>query len=201
MKKQLTRKHILTGFDWILFAIVFIIALSIIARITPNAEEGEICPTNEIKTTARETEARRPETATATKNEPTEPTTTPTAFFPLTEEQRDLVEQVVSAEARGEPYEGQVAVAQCLLIACWRDKLTPEEALVKYKYTTARVEPTESVKAAVSAVFDRGEGVTTEPILYFYNPALVTSEFHESQIFVMEIANHKFFKEAQQNAE
>ena len=51
------------------------------------------------------------------------------------------------------------------------------------------------VKDAVAAVFDRGETVVDEPILYFYNPALVTSDFHESQIFVIEEGGHRFFAE------
>lgn len=118
------------------------------------------------------------------------------AFYSLTDEQRTLIEQVVSAESRGEPYEGQVAVAQCILNACQKDDITPERAVSKYKYTSARVEPTASVKEAVAAVFDRGEGVTDEPILYFYAYKRVTSEFHESQDFVIEIKNHRFFKEA-----
>ena len=120
----------------------------------------------------------------------------PIAFFELTPEQRTLIEQVVSAESRGEPYAGQLAVAQCILNACMIDGITPEQAIEKYKYTTARAEPTDSVKEAVAAVFDRGEYITEEPLLYFYNPALVDSEFHESQDFVIEINNHRFFKEA-----
>ena len=44
-------------------------------------------------------------------------------------------------------------------------------------------------------MFDRGETVVDEPILYFYNPALVTSAFHESQIFVIEEGGHRFFAE------
>lgn len=118
-------------------------------------------------------------------------------FYALTSEQRTLIEQVVSAESRGEPYDGQAAVAQCILNACLKDDITPEQAIKKYKYTRARVEPTESVQKAVSAVFDRGDCITDEPIIYFYNPNMVTSEFHESQVFVMEIANHKFFKETE----
>lgn len=122
--------------------------------------------------------------------------TEPPVFYELTTEQRTMIEQVVSAESRGEPYEGQVAVAQCILNACLKDDIAPEQAIVQYKYTSNRAEPTESVKEAVAAVFDRGEGVTGEPILYFYAPDLVTSEFHESQDFVIEIGCHRFFKEA-----
>ena len=64
-----------------------------------------------------------------------------------------------------------------------------------YSYTKSRPDPTQCVKDAVAAVFDRGETVVDEPILYFYNPALVTSDFHESQIFVIEEGGHRFFAE------
>lgn len=130
-------------------------------------------------------------------NEATETSQEPAAFFVLTSEQRTMIEQVVSAESRGEPHDGQVAVAQCILNACLKDDIAPEQVIKQYKYTGARAEPTESVKEAVAAVFDRGEGVTEEPILYFYNPAIVKSDWHESQGFVIEIANHRFFKEAE----
>lgn len=124
-----------------------------------------------------------------------ETTTAPAAFYELTSEERTLIEKVVSAESRGEPYEGQVAVAQCILNGCLKEGLRPAEVLKKYHYTKARVTPTDSVRKAVAAVFDRGEGVTDEPIIYFYNPHICVSEFHESQIFVIEIQNHRFFKE------
>lgn len=149
-------------------------------------------------TTGTETraETKAPE-ASKPIEEPTKAPTEPAVFFKLTAEERTLIEQVVSAESRGEPYDGQVAVAQCILNACLKDGIRPEAVLKKYHYTKARVEPTSSVCAAVAAVFDRGEGVTEEPILYFYNPHLCNSEFHESQIFVIEIQNHRFFKEAE----
>ena len=121
--------------------------------------------------------------------------TEPHVFFALTPAERTLIEQVVSAESRGEPYDGQVAVSQCILNACLKNNITPERAIEKYKYTSNRAEPTDSVKEAVAAVFDRGEGVTSEPILYFYAPKMAKSDFHESQEFVVEIANHRFFKE------
>ena len=137
--------------------------------------------------------AKAPKTA---KFEPTEAKQEPTAYFKLTNEQRALVEQVVSAECRGEPYDGQVAVAQCILNACLKDDIAPEQAIEDYQYTDNRAEPTESVKKAVSAVFDKGEGITEDPIIYFYNPTTAENgEFHESQSFVLKIANHKFFKE------
>ena len=113
--------------------------------------------------------------------------------YSLTEAERDLVERVVMAESGGESYKGQMLVAQCILNACEIDGIRPAEVIRKYVYAKARPEPSESVKQAVSAVFDEGEQVTDEPIVYFYAPALVKSEFHESQIFCLREGGHKFF--------
>jgi spore germination cell wall hydrolase CwlJ-like protein len=115
--------------------------------------------------------------------------------YNLTETERDLVERVVMAESGGESYKGQMLVAQCILNACEIDGIRPAEVIRKYVYAKARPEPSDSVKRAVSAVFDKGEQVTDEPIVYFYAPALVRSEFHESQRFVLAEGNHKFFAE------
>ena len=123
--------------------------------------------------------------------EPTEPA----VRYPLTDAERDVVERVVMAEAGGESFEGQVLVAQCILNAAEKRGVDPSEAVVLYSYTKSRPDPTQRVKDAVAAVFDRGETVVDEPILYFYNPALVTSDFHESQIFVIEEGGHRFFAE------
>ncbi len=115
------------------------------------------------------------------------------ARYSLTPQERDLVERVVMAEAGGESYKGQMLVCQCILNACEIDGIRPAKVIKKYVYAKARPEPSDSVKRAVSAVFDKGDTVTDEPILYFYAPALVRSEFHESQIFAIEEGGHKFF--------
>lgn len=136
-----------------------------------------------------------PETSHSASGEATE-TPEPIPFFYITDEERTLIEEVVAAESRGEPHDGQVAVAECILNACLKDDIRPAEAIERYKYTKARATPTYSVQLAVAEVFDEGKLITDEPILYFYNPAYGTSEFHESQTFVLEIENHRFFKEA-----
>lgn len=174
-----------------LFALLLIAVITIpIACMSTDVTGGGTGADETTAGTETSAETQSPETT-----EQTEGPTEPTVFFELTAEERTLIEQVVSAESRGEPYDGQVAVAQCILNACLKDNLRPEAVLKKYHYTNARVEPTSSVLRAVAAVFDRGEGVTDEPIIYFYNPNLCESEFHESQIFVIEIQNHRFFKE------
>ena len=113
--------------------------------------------------------------------------------YPLTRGERDLVERVVMAESGGESYKGQMLVAQCILNACEIDGIRPAKVVKKYVYAKGRPKPTDSVVRAVSAVFDKGEQVTSEPIVYFYAPAVVRSEFHESQRFSVEEGGHRFF--------
>ena len=120
--------------------------------------------------------------------------TDPESYFHLTDEERYIVECVVMGEAQGEPYEGQVLVAQCILNACLRDGIQPSQVRKNYKYAGWKENPSDSVKKAVSAVFDDGFKVTAEEVLYFYAPKYCTSSWHESQTFVTEVGNHRFFK-------
>lgn len=114
----------------------------------------------------------------------------------ITDEERCELAAVVTAEAVGEPFAGKVAVAQCILQACEDDGIRPDEALKKYEYSARRPDPTDEALEAVAAVFDFGYVVTGEPIKYFYAPAICQSDWHESQVYVLTINNHKFFKEA-----
>jgi hypothetical protein len=125
-----------------------------------------------------------------------EPTAEPElpARYILTPEERAEIEMTVMAEAGGECWEGQLAVAQCILNAAELEGIRPTEVLTEYKYTSRRIEPSESVREAVSAVFDRGEVITSEPITLFYAPAIVYSKWHEAQEFVIELGGHRFFR-------
>lgn len=128
----------------------------------------------------------------------------PQYFYPLSDYERWLVESIVAGESGIEPYWGKVAVASCILNACLLEDKRPEEIQTMYSY--AGWEPIEEfesecmeaygntdladeVREAVSQVFDKGEVLSNE-ILWFCSGY---SEWHESQRFVIEISNHKFF--------
>lgn len=121
--------------------------------------------------------------------------TKPEPFFCLSDEERYITECVVMGEAGAEPYEGQVLVAQCILNGCLKEDVQPSELRKMYKYSGFKKNATESVKKAVRAVFDDGFKITDEPILYFYAHKLCKSKWHESQCFVLELDNQRFFKE------
>ena len=142
-----------------------------------------------------------PQTPTDTPQEPEpqqEPEIEPTAaFFDLTDGQRDLVERTVAAEARGEPLEGQVAVAQTIYQRCILYNQTIEEVLIPGQYAAPYDEEvSDTTKEAVSLVFDQGVMEVSEPIMAFYNPSKGWSRWHEEDlVYVTTIGGHKFYKE------
>lgn len=170
-------------------AVLLLGGISVAIFTTPAGSKQEtdiLPPTSTVGAYIPDTPAPATETV-----EPTEPA----VRYPLTDAERDVVERVVMAEAGGESFEGQMLVAQCILNAAEKTGTEPSEAVETYQYTKTRPEPTQSVRDAVSAVFDVGETVTDELVMFFYNPARVTSAWHESQIFVTEVGGHRFFTE------
>lgn len=128
-------------------------------------------------------------------------------YYSITDDDRYVIEHIVAGEAGHEPLLGKMAVAQCILNAMEQDGLTVSGVRETYQYSGRMKEnfPTNypedwaEVQQAVWCVFDNGEKVTEENILWFYSPANMnggrggTSSFHESQKFVIEIGGHRFF--------
>ena len=123
--------------------------------------------------------------------------------FELSDYERWVVCCMVAGESAGESYEGQWAVAQCIYQACINDGLQPSEVKIQYQYSgwneTLEFDDPElwaQIEEIVSQVFDYGEMYVEDEILWFYAPRWMkngVSEWHESQRFVVEIGEHKFF--------
>lgn len=120
-------------------------------------------------------------------------------FYVLTEDEYNTVCYMVAGEAGNQPFEGKVAVATCILNACLLENKIPSEIRLEYQYsgwnTTLQYESEEQwaeVQEAVYYVFYEGNRID-ESILYFYNPNIAYSSWHESQNFVMKIGSHLFF--------
>lgn len=124
------------------------------------------------------------------------PTADKPVRYVLTSEERDYIERVIMSESGNtEPFEGQKLIAQCILNACEMEGARPFEAMRRYGYSIINPEePNESVRAAISAVFDNGEVITNEPVLYYYNPDLTAERWHETQEYVCTVGRHRFFK-------
>ena len=161
-----------------------------VPELTLTEPQEEITPPTEVATIA--TEPPTEPIPTETKQ-----TNTQQPRYALTAEERAIVEAVVSAEARGEDFDGQCLVAQCILNTAEAKGIRPDEVVLsKGQYAAPCYEYSYMVSEAISAVFDEGYEVTSEPIRYFYAPQYCTSEWHEeSLVFVMEHGGHRFFKE------
>lgn len=111
----------------------------------------------------------------------------------------DYICRVVAAESRGEPFEGQVAVARCIWNTAISRGISPEEVVEmpnRYADPVASSLVTESVREACMYAFLGMKLPTEEPIEYFYSTANgFVSNWHENALeHVITIGNHKFFK-------
>lgn len=119
--------------------------------------------------------------------------------FSLSGEERYIVEQVVMSECGNEPYEGIVAVAQCIYNTAVNKGMSPADVVqVPGQYASmSSNEANDNVKKAVSQVFDSEEFYVEEPIMFFYAPKYSAGTWHESSPnleYVCTIGGHKFFK-------
>ncbi|MGQ9778678.1 MAG: LysM peptidoglycan-binding domain-containing protein [Bacillota bacterium] len=126
------------------------------------------------------------------------------SIFYLSPEEEDLLARLVSAEAAGEPYAGQVAVAASVLNRLRDPKYPKTLTEIIYQYTDGAYqyspvmdgrinEPaTETAKAAVRDAlngWDPSCGATG-----FYNPAKTANPWVQAQPVTAVIGNHVFFK-------
>ena len=121
-------------------------------------------------------------------------------FFNLTEADRKTIQYIVAGEAKGEPMEGKMAVAQCILHGMVKSDWSAERVRIEYQYSgwddeleNVNPEAWAEVVEAVSRVFDDGELISDKPILYFYAPNVVSSSWHESLNHAVTIGGHRFF--------
>ena len=109
----------------------------------------------------------------------------------------DYICRVVAAESRGEPYEGQVAVARCIWNTAIHKGITMEQVVNmpnRYANPVSIDLVTDELRDACRDAFLGINLPTEEPIEYFYSGDW--SQWHESALeYVMTIGGHKFFKE------
>ena len=102
-----------------------------------------------------------------------------TAIYALSDEERDLVERVVAAEARGESIECQMAVAQTIKDRCLtRGQTVTEVCTAPYQFATPyQGEVSEKVQGAVRFTFDNGDSVLEYPTTHFYAWKLIDEPY------------------------
>ncbi len=123
---------------------------------------------------------------------------------PITQADKDLMARLVSAEAKGEPYAGKVAVATVILNRVDSVEfpntvkgVVYENVSGHYAFTPVQngainqAADANSKKAVEEALEFRGKGNGS---LYFYNPETSTSRWINSRETTVMIGNHKFAK-------
>ena len=116
-------------------------------------------------------------------------------YFPLTNEERDLVERVVAAEARGESIECQMAVAQTILDrVVSREKSITKVCTAPYQFADPyQGDISEKTQDAVFLVFDNGAKVF-DKVTHFYASHLIDPPYWtESKEFKGEINGVSFY--------
>jgi N-acetylmuramoyl-L-alanine amidase len=120
----------------------------------------------------------------------------------ITSEEKELLARLVTAEAKGEPYEGKVEVATVVLNRVEHEQYP--DTIKEVIYEKRQFQPVDNgtinkpaIKEAEKAVNEaialerEGEGNDS---LNFYNPDVVDSNWHESKTVTAEIGNHVFTK-------
>ncbi len=116
---------------------------------------------------------------------------------------REMLERIVMAESGGEPYLGQIAVANVVLNRVKSNRYPSTlEGVIFQKSQFSPVkngvirgrEPNESVKKAVSEAL-AGRMIVAEDTLYFVNPVLATDQtIPRTKTPVKVIGSHTFYK-------
>jgi len=117
--------------------------------------------------------------------------------YNLSDSERDLVERVVAAEARGESFKGQMAVAQVIRDRCLERGQSPAEVCSAPNQFAAPYmgEISSTTEAAVGFVFEGGHNVLTYPVTHFYAHELIDApDWAKEDEFVAEIGAHKFYR-------
>ena len=111
-----------------------------------------------------------------------------------TEAEREMIERVVMAESMGEPFEGQVAVAQTIFDRAVLWNKTPVEVVSQESQYADMYsgEISDSVKQAVSAVFDHGYRAFEEPVTHFHAD-YVNPYWAEVKTSRGTIGSHRFY--------
>ena len=118
----------------------------------------------------------------------------------ISNEEKDLLERLVEAEAKGESYEGKVAVATVVLnrveSSQFPDSITK---VINQKNAFSPVQNGEINKPASSEAKQAVEEALTRKdrlldSIYFYNPEIATDDWIRTRDVVKTIGNHVFAK-------
>jgi len=116
----------------------------------------------------------------------------PINAYELTQEEREIIERVVAAEARGETLKGQMAVANVIKDRTELWNMTPTEVVTaKGQFAEPfQGEISEDTKLAVEIIFDKGIRVFEKPVTHF---ASNNPWWAENKTVIGSIGVHTFY--------
>lgn len=128
-------------------------------------------------------------------SEVTEPTEN-YVYYPLTEEEKQLVCQVVAAEARGESFEGQIAVAEVIRNRCltWNKNIVAILTASNQFAKPYQGDIPDSVYAAVEEVFTYGKGAFPYANVTHFHADYVSPKWSTTKELVGTIGAHSFYQ-------
>ncbi len=118
----------------------------------------------------------------------------------ITDEEFDLLSKLIAGEARGESYEGQLAVAAVVINRVKDDRFPDSVEDVIYQTNAFSVvkngkididETDSSLKAAQEALYGKDP---TDEAIYFWNPKIATCKWIKKLDPYLTIGNHVFAK-------
>ncbi len=116
----------------------------------------------------------------------------------ITDDERELIEKVVAAEARGESIECMMAVAQVIRDRCITREQSVTEVLTAPNQFSAPYDGriTDRIKEAVSFTFDEGHSTFEYPATHFYASHLIEApDWTENMQYLGEIDGVSFFRQ------
>ena len=113
----------------------------------------------------------------------------------MTPEDLNIAERLVMGEAGSMGFYGCCLVAQSIRDTYYYGHFKSVEAVRKaYKYDgKLTFTPNSAAKKAVQYILKEGHSAVQHRILYFYNPKLCVSKFHESQNYILTYKDVRFF--------
>lgn len=118
--------------------------------------------------------------------------------YVISDEERELIEKVVAAEARGESIECMMAVAQTIRDRCITREQSVTEVLTAPNQFAKPYEGkiTDRIKDAVAFTFDEGHSTFEYPATHFYASHLIDPpDWTESMEFLGEIDGVSFYRQ------
>lgn len=144
--------------------------------------------------TEKETEVKAPKTKAIVASANVDAKYKP-KHISLSSYDRAKVERLVMGEAGGLGYKGAAMVAQTI-----RDTMELEEnnsidyIISSYQYEgSTDKNASDTVKKAVSYIFDENGYAVQHRLIYFYASDLIDSEWHESQNYIASCGSERFF--------